>query len=324
MKPEREGGILIDAREGAPGRATMNVRPLTKGEEAGAGELLRAAPVRNVMLSSLLSEHGLDGARSRGRFYGCFRDGRLTGVALLGHFAMFSCGEEEARAFARVARREHADEVTVLLAGPREAAAFREVLPAPGGLCGCLPEAEPNIMLTLTDAAAIPDCYESGVRPATVFETDEVARLHAQCSLTLYGFDPMVDDPEGFGERVRERVRERRVWVSRDESGVTFKTDLAAQTGGVLYLEGVMTRPDLLGAGVGTREFGGLCRKLLRGYDTLCLLVAEGNVRAHDFYRRIGFREHSRHSIVRYHQRAVHHLAPAAPARAAAEGALYG
>jgi hypothetical protein len=303
----------------------MNVRPLTSGEEAGAGALLCGEPVRNVMLSSLLSEHGLDGARSRGRFYGCFRDERLTGVALLGHFAMFSCGEEEVRAFARVARRDHAGEVAVLLAGPREAAAFREVFPAPRAACGCEPADEPNVMMTLTSDEAIPRCYESDVRPAAVSEIDDVARLHAQCSLALYGFDPYATDPEGFGERVRERVRERRVWVSRDERGVSFKTDLAAQSGGVLYLEGVMTRPDLLGTGVGTREFGGLCRKLLRGYDTLCLLVAEGNGRAYDFYRRIGFREHSRHSLVRYRQRVAHPHAPlVVPAQRAAEGALCG
>lgn len=300
----------------------MNVRPLRRGEEARARELLCGEPVRNVILNSMLSEHGLDGPRSRGKFYGCFRDGRLSAVAFLGHFAMFSCGEAEARAFARLARREHADELAVLLAGPREAAAFGEVLPAPAAVCGCHPSAEPNVMLTLTSDAAIPQCHESGVRPAAVSETDEVGRLHAQCSLSLYGFDPAAADPAGFDERVRGRVRERRVWVSRDESGIAFKTDLAAQSGGVLYLEGVMTRPDLLGTGVGTREFGSLCRKLLRGYDTLCLLVAEGNGRAYDFYRRIGFSEHSRHSLMRYHRHAAHLLAPPAPARAASDGAL--
>ena len=303
----------------------MIVRPLTNGEEAGARELLCGEPVRNVMLNSLLSEHGLDGKRNRGRFYGCFREGRLSGVALLGHFAMFSCGEEEARAFARVARRDHAGELAVLLAGPREAAAFREVFPVPGGECVCQPAAEPNIMLTLTSTAEIPQDYESDVRPADISETDDIARLHARCHLALYGFDPAAADPEGFVARVRSRVSERRIWVSRDVHGVAFKTDLAAESGGVLYLEGVMTRPDLLGTGVGMREFGGLCRKLLRGYDTLCLLVAEGNVRAHEFYRRIGFREHSRHSLVRYHGHAAHPLSTAVPAPAcAAEAATRG
>lgn len=298
----------------------MIVRPLTDGEEAGAREFLCGDPVRNIMLNSLLSERGLGGVENRGKFYGCFRGGQLSGVAILGHFAFFSGGVEEAQAFARVARRDHADELAVLFAGPREAAAFREIFPVPGGDCACQPAAEPNLMLTLSSAADIPGGHESDVRPAVVSETEDVARLHAQCSLALYGVDPCAVDPEGFGGRVRARVRERRVWVSRDEHGVAFKTDLAAECGGVLYLEGVMTRPDLLGTGIGTRDFGGFCRKLLRGYDTLCLLVAEGNVRAYEFYRRIGFREHSRHSLVRYRGHAAHPLsaAVAAPGCAAA------
>ena len=292
----------------------MNVRPLAKGEEGRAQELLRGEPVRNIILGGLLSEYGLSDPRSRGKFYGCFRGGQLAGVALLGHHALLACGEEEARAFGHVARRAHAQELAALIAGPREAAAFGEAFRPQGGACDGRQVVESNLLLSLTagNASAL-DRYDADVRPACPAEADEVARLHSRGSLALYGSDPAEADPEGYGERVRARVAERRVWVSRDGQGVAFKADLAAQYGGVLYLEGVLTRPDLRDAGTGTRAFGSLCRRLLRGYDTLCLLVAEGNQRALDFYRRAGFTTHSRHSLVRYRPPAARTHAP--PAR---------
>jgi ribosomal protein S18 acetylase RimI-like enzyme len=299
----------------------MNVRPLAKGEEARAQELLRGEPVRNVIISSLLSEYGLSDPRSRGTFYGCFRDGRLAGVALVGHHTLLACGVDEARAFGHAARRAHAEELSLLLAGPREADAFGESFHTHAGACACRPAAESNLLLSLTaDGAAALDGCDADVRPALPPEADEVARLHTRGALALYGSDPAEADPSGYGARVRERVGERRVWVSRDGRGVAFKTDLAAQYGGVVYLEGVLTRPDLLGAGVGARSFGSLCRKLLRGYDTLCLLVAEDNRRALDFYRRVGFTVHSRHSVMRWRRPAPHaHAAAAATQPAALE-----
>jgi ribosomal protein S18 acetylase RimI-like enzyme len=303
----------------------MKVRPLARGEEGRAQELLRGEPVRNIILSSLLSEHGLSDPRSRGKFYGCFREGRLAGVALVGWHTLLACGEEEASAFGQAARRAHAEELNLLLAGPREAEAFRESFYSQGGACARRPPAESNLMLSLSaaDSAAL-DRYDADVRPALPSEAGEVARLHSQGSLALYGSDPAEADPVGYGERVRERVGGRRVWVICDGRGIAFKTDLAAQYGGVVYLEGVLTRPDLLGAGTGTRAFGSLCRKLLRGYDTLCLLVAEENTRALDFYRRIGFRTHSRHSLLRWRRPAAARThAPPAHASAAAEHAVF-
>jgi hypothetical protein len=303
----------------------MKVRPLARGEEGRAQELLRGDPVRNVIISSLLSEYGLSDPRGRGKFYGCFREGRLAGVALVGQHTLLACGEDEARAFGQAARRAHAEELSLLLAGPREADAFCESFHSQGGARARRPSAESRLLLSLTaTASAALDRYDADVRPARPSEAGEIARLHSQGSLALYDFDPAGAGPDGSGERVRARVGDRRVWVFCDERGVAFKADLDAQYGGVAYLEGVLTRPDLHGADAEARAFGSLCRKLLRGYDTLCLLAAEGDPRALDFYRRIGFTTHSRHSLLRWRHAAVHTHAPPAHATAAVEHVVLG
>jgi ribosomal protein S18 acetylase RimI-like enzyme len=293
----------------------MDVRPLEHGEEARALELLSREPVRNVIMRSLLGELGLDGARPRGTFYGCFRGDELSAVALVGRFVFLDGGEHEARAFARVARLRHAAEPSVLLAEPRLAEVFEGVLAGGRAREAARPESEPNLLLAL-DRLVTPESQGVCVRPARPEETEEVAQLHVCCSMALHGIDPSAQDPEGFRERVGARVREGRVWVCRDERGVVFKADLAAQAGGVMYLEGVITRPDLLGTGVGTKALGSLCRRMLARYERLCLLVAEGNRRALDFYRRIGFDTHCRMSLLRY--RTPH--AAAAPAQPSPAG----
>jgi predicted GNAT family acetyltransferase len=93
--------------------------------------------------------------------------------------------------------------------------------------------------------------------------------------------------------------------VNGDDSDVTFKTDVVAGAGRVIYLEGILTRHDLLDRGVVLRAFCALCRRLLRRYDTLCLLVAAENRRAYDFYRRVGFSPHEPMSVLRYGPRAA-------------------
>ena len=93
--------------------------------------------------------------------------------------------------------------------------------------------------------------------------------------------------------------------MSGSDSGVTFKTDVAAEAGRVAYLEGALTRPDLLGRGVGVRAFSALCRRLLRRYDTLCLLGAADNRCAFDFYRCVGFSPHEPLIVLCYGPRAV-------------------
>jgi ribosomal protein S18 acetylase RimI-like enzyme len=268
------------------------------GEEKLLVEALGLQPLMNVMLIGLLRDHGIESPRHRGHFYGCFADGRLTGVALIGHHVLLGGSPESVEFFARVARLRHASEVEVVLAEATFAARFCSSFEGPPGeRIGRQHIDHQLLSLTCVEGRAAETLKLRKARPD---ETDEIARLNTDAFVELYGLNPSAQDPEGFRRRILNRVKMGRIWVLTDTAGIVFKAEVVCPTADAVYLEGIITRPDARGAGLGRRAFQSLCRRLLRRHRAVCLLADVGNQRAISFYQTIGFEPVAAYKLIRY------------------------
>lgn len=277
-------------------------RALSAGDEALALAYLRRRPLDNVALLSLIGDYGLEHPLCRGRFYGHFRAGQLAGVALIGHHVLLSGGPRAVAAFAQVARRSAAD-VHMVLGAESVAAGFARMFVAEAaGEPPCY-RVEEQLFLVLREVASEAPAEGDALRPAQMADVDEVAEIHARAYAEQTGIDPRARDGAGFRARVQRRVALGRIWVASDARGICFKTDVAGQTEGIVYLEGVVTRADVRGRGVGARHLAGLCRRLLAHNEHVCLFVNAAERKTAALYRRLGFRFHRRYRVIRFQPR---------------------
>jgi predicted GNAT family acetyltransferase len=273
-------------------------RTLSAADEARTLAYLRRRPLDNVALLGLVGDYGLEHPLCRGRFYGHFRTGQLAGVALIGHHVLLSGGPHAIAAFAQVARRSAAD-IHVVLGAESVAASFaRQFVAADMSTQPCY-RVEEQLFLVLRAVAS--DVAAADVlRPAQLADVDEVAAIHAQAYAEQTGIDPRARDAQGFRARVQRRIALGRVWVASDARGICFKTDVAGQTERITYLEGVVTRADVRGRGVGTTHLASLCRRLLAHNEHVCLFVNAADRKTAALYRRLGFRFHRRYRVIRF------------------------
>src|SRR3984893_1105016 len=96
-------GIGFEAREA---NSSVKVQPLRNKHEAEVLALLVARPIHTVFMAGFIRDNGIVSELNRGAFYGC-RDGqgRLEGVAMIGHFTFVEARSEAALAsFAELAQ----------------------------------------------------------------------------------------------------------------------------------------------------------------------------------------------------------------------------
>jgi GNAT superfamily N-acetyltransferase len=276
----------------------LHVRPMFSGEESSVLDVLNLQPVHNVIIIGLVLDNGLESAKSRGVWYGCFAGDKLVGVALIGHHVFLSGNHESAEAFADIARQHHASEVKVILGERPLADAFYNGFNTPSLNRG---------LHSNTDHLLLSSCrikYEKtkfmNLRRARPEETEEIAKINSGAFMELYGIDPETSDPEGFRQRLRTRVEMGRVWVLRDAGGIAFKAEVPSSTNAAAYLEGILTRPEIRGTGVGSIALQSLCAQLLEEHKVLCLLADAANSRTVSFYRNIGFAPLASYRLIRY------------------------
>ncbi|MCA1591974.1 MAG: GNAT family N-acetyltransferase [Acidobacteria bacterium] len=276
----------------------LRVRRLSRGEEMLVLKMLRVQPVRNVVMIGLILDHGLESLKNRGIFYGCFSDGCLIGVALLGHHVLLAGGRECVECFARTAWRDHRSEIRLVLGEQSFVDEFCRLLDQThGGPVAC--QSAPHVLLSLSGiepATAAP----ANLRQARPGETPEIVRLNTDFFVELYGMNPTTHDPVGFRQRVLNRVERGRVWVAADDAGIAFKAEVVSATDDAVYLEGILTRPDARNAGLGSTALRALCGQLLRAHKTVCLLADADSVRANAFYRSVGFAPAALYRLIRY------------------------
>jgi uncharacterized protein len=268
------------------GRECLIVETLTADDEAEVLAFLAQRSIHTFGMAGFIRSNGIISPHNRGEFYAC-RDGegRLEGVALIGHFILFETRSDAAiQAFARLAQKHSG--VYLLLGEQDKVEAFWAYY-ASGGQAPRLVCRE----LLLEQRWPIELREEvPGLRLATTDDLDLIVPAHAQTAFEESGEDPLEKDPVGFRQRCAHRIEQGHTWVLVENKRLVFKTEIVADTPEVIYIEGVWVDPQERGKGYGLRCLSQLNRSFLQRTASVCLLVNERFGGAQAFYKKAGFK----------------------------------
>lgn len=247
---------------------------------------LAERPVHTVCMAGFIRDNGLVSPHNRGTFYACRNsDGRLEGVALIGHATLIEARTPRAiREFALIAQthpRTH-----VIMGERSEVEQFWNHYADEGQE---MRAACRELLFEVRRAMQTRDAID-GLRRAELDDLDLIAPVHAAMAEEESGVNPLEVDPEGFRARCARRIQMGRVWVLVENGRLMFKADVQSDTPEVIYLEGVWVNPAARGTGLGRKCMRQLCRELLARTRAVCVLANEDNERAHTFYRMCNFK----------------------------------
>jgi predicted GNAT family acetyltransferase len=270
----------------APVTATLRVSKLTRAEESEVVSFLSRRPGRTFGMLGFIRSNGLVSPHNRGTFYACRDDeGRLEGVALIGHHILLDAKSEDAlTAFVRLAQRCSA--AYMLLGVPEDVQTFWRHY-ADGGAAARLVCRE-RLFEQRRPLAELPPV--TGLRLAAFDDLDLIVPVHARLVMEESGEDPLQSDAEAFRRRCRRRIGQRQTWVWIEDGRLIFKIDVVSDTPEIVYLEGVWVDPAERRKGYGARCLSQLTRTFLGRSRAVCVLVNENQPAAHDFYSRAGFK----------------------------------
>ena len=247
---------------------------------------LSERPVHTVYLSGYILDNGVVSPLNRGSFYGYRNlEGRLEGVALIGHATLFEIRSAEAlAAFASLAQsftRAH------MMMGEIEKIEHFWNLYGAGGQA-------PRLMCReLLFEQRFPVEVKKpvrGLRRATLRDLEMLLPVHAEMVCEGGGVNPMEKDANGFRLRCARRIEQGRVWVLIENGRLIFKADIISDTPEVAYLEGIYVSPEDREQGIGQACLSQLTRHLLARTKVVSLLVNELNQAASAFYLKAGFK----------------------------------
>ena len=279
---------LPNARAGASAECAPPFSgPLNEGETSEVLAFLAERPLHTVNLAGLIRENGMVSPHNRGTFHACRdEEGKLEGVALVGHALLVEARSERAAAsFARMAQA-HAG-ANMILAEESQARLFwkhyAEGGQQPRRLCR-------EILFEQRWPVEALEPVEE-LRLATPEDLEAILPVQAGMVEEESGVNPLETDPEGFRRRCLRRIERGRTWVVTEGGRLLFKAEIQAETPETTYLEGVHVAPERRGGGYGLRCLSQLTRTLLGRSDSVCLLVNELNAPARAFYRKAGYRQ---------------------------------
>jgi predicted GNAT family acetyltransferase len=268
-----------------PMRQPVVTTRLRDENEAEVLGFLADRALHNAVMTGLIRGNGIESKFNRGTFYGC-RDvaDTLLGVALIGHAVFIDARCDEAlREFARLAQefpRVH------MLVGEQEMIERFWKYYAPNGqprhrLCR-------EVLFELNDQSTRSD-HVANLRLARVSDLSSIVPVHATMAFEESGVNPLLVDPDGFRQRCRRRIEERRTWVLIEEDKLIFKADIISDTPEVVYLEGVYVHPEYRRQGHGSKCLTQLTRGLLNQTRSISLLVNQERQQAMEFFKKLGF-----------------------------------
>jgi ribosomal protein S18 acetylase RimI-like enzyme len=256
---------------------------------------LAARPLHTVFMAGLIRDNGVVSPLNRGVFYACRNyQGRLEGVALIGHATLVEARSVAARAaFARLAqscslahliRGEHVDvegfwTSYAMTEGVEPRLVCREALFEHRGP---VPSRKPV----------------TGLRQATLADLSLVMTTNAEMAMEECGVNPLTRDALGFRQRTARRIEQGRVWVWVENSELIFKADVVSDTPEAVYLEGIYVHPRERRKGYGLRCMTQLSRILLARTEAVCLVVNEEQKDAQAFYRKAGYTQISDYDTI--------------------------
>lgn len=258
--------------------------PLREAEKGEALSFLAERPLHTVYMASLIRDNGVESPLNRGRLYSHRGSrGDLEGIALLGHATLIEARTEcSLSAFARLAQQST---LPHLIRGEEERirkfwSQYETSGQTPSRFCR-------ELLLEQVDAPGGKEV--TGLRPATLGDLEEFTRVNSEMIYCESGSDPLKRDPEGFRNRIAQRIARGRNWIWMEDGKLLFKADVIAETPQVIYLEGIYVEPAERGKGYGTAGLAQLCRTLLRRTGSICLTLNAAKARPTNFYARAGF-----------------------------------
>ena len=269
----------------APPAESISVGCLGNEDQTEVLEFLAQRPIHTVAMMSMIEDNGIVSPLNRGTFYGC-RDlnGRLEGVALVGHATLLETISDRALAALAQVAQECANTHLIMAEQERVADFWNHY--AEAGRRQRLACRE-----WLFELSRPVDAREevASLRRATVAELDLVMPVQAELALVESGVNPLDVDPEGFRQRCLRRIEQGRTWVVVEDGALIFKADVISRTCEVNYLEGIWICEERRANGSGRRFMSALLCHLLEETKSVCLLVNETNKLAQSFYRKCGF-----------------------------------
>jgi uncharacterized protein len=263
------------------------VYPLTeRHDELEVLDFLAERPVHTVVMAGLIRDNGLESPFNRGTFYACRdADGRLAGIALVGHATFVEARTEAAlEAFAALAQKER--DVHMILGEQAMIHRFWGHYAASGQ--------SPRLFcreLLFEQRWPVATCEPvPSLRRATLDDLMLVMPIHAAMAYEESGINPLDVDLAGFRMRYARRIEHGRVWVLVEDGELVFKADVASETPDCTYVEGVYVEPASRQRGHGLRCLSHLGRTLLEGASSVCALINEKNLVAQSLFLRTGYR----------------------------------
>jgi uncharacterized protein len=264
----------------------LTVQLLTNAHQREALAFLTARPLHTVMLAGFIRDNGMESPLNRGQFYATRdREGRINGVALIGHATLIETENNESlAAFARIARS--CKNAHMLMGEQDKVQGFWSNYAADG-------ETPRLICREMLYEQRWPvEVRESvrGLRQATLDDLGFIMPVHARMAFEESGVNPMERDAVGFRLRCARRIEQGRVFVWIEDGRLIFKADIVADTPDGIYLEGIYVSSEERGKGYGLRCLSQLSRNLLAHTKSICLLVNESNWKAQAFYLSAGYK----------------------------------
>lgn len=260
---------------------------LSEDDQAEVLEFLSLRPVHTVVMKSFINDNGLVSKENRGQFFG-FRnsDGKLEGIALIGHTTLIETRSHEAvNAFALQARVSETP-LHIIMSDSKTVELFwefyAEVNQKPRLSCM-------ELLFELNFPFMIQDC-KWNLRLAKPEELEQIAEAHAEVAFVESGVNPMDKDREGFLKRTLKRIDKGRTFVVFENDKLVFKADIVAETEDVIYLEGIYVAEEYRGQNVASQCLSVMSLELMNRVDNICLLSNEIFKSAHKSYAKAGFK----------------------------------
>ncbi|HEV7747506.1 MAG TPA: GNAT family N-acetyltransferase [Pyrinomonadaceae bacterium] len=267
--------------------------PLRQTEEGEALSFLAQRPLHTVYMAGLIRDNGVESIFNRGRFYS-YRDsqGRLEGIALLGHATLIEAHTESAlNAFANLAKESS---LPHLIRGEEDVVKrFWNQYGEPGQIVRSISR---ELLMEQVDVPAGPEV--TGLRLATLADLEDVTKVNSEMAQAESGSDPLERDPKGFRYRIARRIALGRNWIWTDGGKLLFKADIIADTPQAIYLEGIYVEPSERDRGYGSMCLAQLGRILLRRTCSLCLTLNASQEKTKNFYINAGYTPRSYYDTI--------------------------
>jgi hypothetical protein len=218
----------------SPANEVVTLR-LTEELEAETLDFLSQRPLHTVGMIGFIRDNGLVSERNRGTFYGCRnRQGKLEGVALIGHATLMETTSDRAvQAFADLARQSATPH---LIMGEEERInEFWNYYSEDGQE---MRFACRELLMELKWPVQVREEVLE-MRMATPDDIELLLPVHAQMAFEESGINPLETDPDGFRERYARRIERGRSWICVEDGKLTFKAEVVSDTPDAVYLEGI-------------------------------------------------------------------------------------